>query len=378
VIVLHIPYASHTIDDSDIAAVVDVLKGNFLTTGPKIKEFEQAICDEVGSKYAVAVSNGTAALHIAAMAAGIGAEDEVIVPAITFAASANCVLYCGATPVFADVDKDTLLMDLDDAKRKITSKTKAIIPVHFGGEVCDMDAYEQLAKEHGLHIIQDSAHSLGSKVRRKGQGKFSGQQIWSFHPAKTITTGEGGAITTNDENLYKTLLRLRTHGITRDTSQYINQNHGGWYYEMLDLGFNYRLTDMQAALGISQMQKLPQFAKRRAEIVAHYDKVFDGLPFQVQKSPEWSSPVRHLYTTRMYDKNRRLEVFDALQAKGIGVNVHYIPVHLMPYYKKIGYKPGLCSVAEDAYERLITLPLYPAMTDEMVEYVVSAVNEVMG
>lgn len=374
---MSIPYAAHFIDEEDISAVVESLRMSPLTTGPKIAGFEAVLCEAVGSKYAIAVASGTAALHIAALAMRIEQGDEVIVPALTFAASANCVLYCGGTPVFVDVDPDTMLMDISDVERKISPKTRAIIPVHYGGELCDLDAYSALAEKYGIMLLQDSAHSLGGKIRSKHQGEYPGLQIWSFHPAKTITTGEGGAVTTNDDELYKALLRLRTHGITRDVSQYVSGNEGGWYYEMLDLGYNYRITDFQCALGISQLNKLPRFAKRRAEIVSYYNEAFKNLPIKVQKTPEWSEPVRHLYTIRLDDKARRQEVFNGLQAKGIGVNVHYIPVHLLPYYKKLGYNCGLCPVAEDSYERMITLPLFPAMDDSMVEYVVDAVQDVL-
>lgn len=374
---MNIPYAMHTVDEDDIAAVVEVLRSETLTTGAKVAEFEAALCAKTGARYAVAVSSGAAALHVAALAAGVASGDEAVVPAITFAATANCICYCGGTPVFADVDPDTLLLDIKDVERKITDRTKAILPVHYGGEVCDMDAYAGFAKRHSLAIIQDSAHSLGSTVRGRGQGEYIGQQIWSFHPAKTITTGEGGAVTTNDGELYKALLRLRSHGITRETSQYVNEDAGGWYYEMLELGFNYRLTDIQCALGISQLKKLARFSERRAKIVEYYDSVFAGMPLRVQQSPEWSQPTRHIYTIRLDDKSRRREVFDKLRAKGIGANVHYIPVYWLPYYEKLGYKRGLCPVAEDAYERMVTLPLFADMTDGMVEYVVSAVREIL-
>jgi len=374
---MNIPYAAHSIDDEDIAAVIEVLKSETLTTGPKVAEFESALCAATGAKYAVSASSGAAALHIATLAAGIQPGDEAIVPAITFAATANCVLYCGGTPVFVDVDPDTLLVDMEDVRRKVTNRTRVILPVHFGGELCDIDACVDFSAQHGLSIIQDSAHSLGSTIRGKGQGEYPGQQIWSFHPAKTITTGEGGAVTTNDESLYKALLRFRTHGITRDAAQFVNEKAGGWYYEMLDLGYNYRLTDIQCALGISQLKKLSRFSKRRSEIVAYYDSAFAGFPLKVQQSPEWSTPTRHLYTIRLEDKHHRREVYDKLCAKGIGANVHYIPVYRLPYYEKMGYPRGLCPVAEDAYERLITLPLFATMTDEMVEYVVNAVKEAL-
>jgi len=370
-----IPYGMQTIEGDDIEAVVEVLKSAYLTQGPKIAEFEYALCDATGAKYAVAVASGTAALHLASMAIDIKPGDEVITSPLTFAASANCVLYCGAVPVFADIDADTMLLDIEDVKQKITPKTKAIIPVNYGGEVCDMDAYETLAAKHGLSLIQDCAHSIGSTIRGKHQGSYPGSQIWSFHPVKTITTGEGGAVTTNDVTLYRKLMRLRSHGITRDLSDYVHDNEGSWYYEMLDLGYHYRLTDMQCALGVSQLKKLARFSERRREIVRRYNEAFEGLSLRVQRTPDWSEPVRHLYTVRLNDATRRREVFDLLKSKGIGVNVHYIPVYLMPYYKKLGYKRGLCPVAEEAYNSMITLPLHPKMTDEQVEYVVECVIE---
>jgi UDP-4-amino-4,6-dideoxy-N-acetyl-beta-L-altrosamine transaminase len=371
-----IAYGTQTIEDDDIVAVVEALRSPALTGGKYIASFEQALCRETGAKYAVAVANGTAALHVACMTMGISKGDEVITTPITFAASANCVLYCGGTPVFADIDPDTMLIDIADIERKITSQTEAIIPVHFGGELCNMDAISQLADKYGLQILQDCAHSLGSTINEKNQGEFNGQQIWSFHPVKTITTGEGGAVTTNDENIYKKLLRYRSHGITRDISQYVGEDEGDWYYEMLDLGFNYRITDIQSALGISQLKKLGRFAKRRAEIVARYNEAFSALPLQIQKSPKWSNPVRHIYTIRVQNATERKGIFDKLKTKNIGANVHYIPIYLLPYYQKLGYKRGLCPIAEDSYSRLITIPLYPKMTDEQVEYVIKTVTEV--
>jgi UDP-4-amino-4,6-dideoxy-N-acetyl-beta-L-altrosamine transaminase len=368
-----INYGVQHIDDDDIAAVVETLKSGYLTTGPKVAELEKVLAETVGAKYAAAVSNGTAALHIAAMTLNLQPNDEVITTPITFAASANCILYCGAKPVFADIKTDSMLIDTEDIKRKITPKTRAVIPVHYGGELCDMDALVKLAEEYNLSLIQDCAHSLGGFVCGKPQGAYPGTQTWSFHPVKTITTGEGGAVTTNDEEIYKALLRLRTHGITRNSAQYVNYDEGGWYYEMLDLGFNYRITDIQCALGITQLGKLKRFAERRAAITDRYNEAFVNAPLTVQKSPEWSTPVRHLYTIRLRDKSKRREVFDKLREKNIGVNVHYIPVYLHPYYQKLGYGRGLCPNAEDAYERMITLPLHPSLSDEQVEYVIKAV-----
>ena len=373
----YIHYGRQHIDDDDIAAVVDSLKSGFLTGGPKVAEFENELARTVGAKYAAAVSNGTAALHISVLAANIRPCDEVVISPLTFAASANCVLYAGGVPVFADICKSTLLMDIDQVKRVITPSTKAIIPVHFGGELCNMNEVEDIAQEHGLTIIQDAAHSLGGTVSGKNQGEYPGMQIWSFHPVKTITTGEGGAITTNCPHLDKKLRRLRTHGVTRDPAQFTDGGQGGWHYEMLDLGFNYRLTDFQCALGISQLKKLERFASRRAEIVARYDMAFKNLPLAVQQSPTWSQPVRHLYTIRLNDKSARRQVYDALAAANVGVNLHYMPVYLHPFYRRLGYAPGLCPIAEDAYNRLITLPLHPLLSDEQVEHVIDSVTSAL-
>ena len=375
-----IHYGTQYIDDDDISEVIDSLKSGFLTTGPKVIEFEKALSETVGSRFAVAVNSGTAALHIAAMLAELHPEDEVITSPITFAASSNCVLYCGAKPIFADICPDTMLLDIESVKSKITAKTRAIIPVHYGGEMCDMDAFACLAEEYGLVLIQDAAHSLGGLIRGKPQGAYLGMQIWSFHPVKTITTGEGGAVTTNDESVYEKLIRYRTHGITRDNSQFVqhSEDDGAWYYEMLDLGYNYRLTDFQCALGISQLKKLKGFAQRRKEIVARYNTAFDDMDVLVQKTPEWSDPVRHLYTIRLCDKSQRRVVYEQLQKKNIGVNVHYIPVYWLPYYQKIGYERGICPIAEDSYERMITLPLHPSLSNEQVEYVIEAVRDVVS
>jgi len=374
----YIPYGTQYIDDEDIAAVVSVLKSGYLTTGPKIEEFEKALCEATGSRYAVAVSSGTAALHLSMMTMGLEEGDEVILSPLTFAASANCILYCGGTPVFADIDPNTLLMNIEDAEKKITKRTKAIIAVHYGGECCDMEALSALAEKYGLSLIQDAAHALGSKVYGKPLGRFNGLQAWSFHPVKTITTGEGGAITTNDENLYKALRLLRSHGITRDPGQYEREDEGGWYYEQLDLGYNYRITDIQCALGISQLKKLEWFSKRRSEIVKRYDEAFVNLPIECQRSPGWSEPVRHLYTIRVRNADDRRLYYDMLKTKGLGVNVHYQPVYLLPYYRRLGYKSGLCPNAEDAYSRMITIPLYPAMTDDQVEYVIQTIKELFS
>lgn len=336
----YIPYGTQFIEEDDINSIVSVLTSSNLTTGPKIVEFEQHLCHYTGAKYAVAVSSGTAALHIAMMTLDLSPGDEVITSPLTFVASSNCILYCGGKPVFADIDRETFLLDLNDVERKITKKTKAIIPVHYGGELCDMDGISYLAQKYNLKIIQDCAHSLGSEFRKGNkQGEYEGQQVWSFHPVKTITTGEGGAITTNDISTYNKLRRLKTHGITRDSSQFKSSSPDGeWYYEMLDLGYNYRITDIQCALGISQLKKIGRLIKRRREIVLEYNNRLRDLPLKTQRTPDWCIPVRHLYTIHLYNNQKRKQVFDYLKRKKIGVNVHYIPVYWHPYGKIHSFK----------------------------------------
>lgn len=370
-----IPYGRQTIEDDDIQAVVDVLKSDYLTTGPKIAEFEQIVADYVGAKYAVAISNGTSALHAACFAAGIGPGDEVITTPLTFAASANCVLYCGGTPVFADVDARTYNIDPEDIKRKITDKTRAIIAVHLAGQPCDMDEIHSIAREHNLVVIEDGAHALGSVYKGKKIGSLSDMTTFSFHPVKPITTGEGGMIVTDNESLYKKLLLFRSHGITRDDSL-MNRNDGPWFYQQLDLGYNYRITDIQCALGCSQMKKLDRFLKRRKEIVARYNEAFAGCnnivtPYQL---PETESGW-HLYIVQI-KKHDRKKVFETLRDSGIGVNVHYIPVYMHPYYQEHGYEDVHCRNAEEVYSHIISLPLYPGLSIEQQEYVIRTLKDI--
>jgi UDP-4-amino-4,6-dideoxy-N-acetyl-beta-L-altrosamine transaminase len=376
----YLPYGRQYIDDEDIQAVIEVLKSDFLTTGPKIKEFEEAIADYVGAKYAVAFSNGTAALHGACFAAGINKGDEVITTPMTFAASANCVLYQGGTPVFADINEQTYNIDPKSIEKLINKKTKAIIPVDYTGQPADLNSILELAKKHNLIVIEDAAHALGAKYKGKTVGSISDMTMFSFHPVKHITTGEGGIITTNSHDFYEKLLLFRSHGITRDPEK-LEQNHGPWYYEMQALGYNYRMTDIQAALGISQLKKLGDFLERRKEIVDCYNKAFGErkdliIPYQ---SPE-SDSAWHLYVlklnTKMLGVNRKV-IFEALQRENIGVNVHYIPVHTLPYYQQLGYSIGLCPTAEKHYEEIISLPLYPGMSNADVDDVIKAVNKVI-
>lgn len=368
-----IPYGKQTIEQDDIQAVVDVLKSDFLTTGPKIAEFEQTVADYVGAKYAVAISNGTSALHAACFAAGIEPGDEVITTPLTFAASANCVLYCGGTPVFADVDPKTYNIDPEDIQRKITDRTKAIIAVHLAGQPCDMDAIHSIAREHGLIVIEDGAHALGSVYKGKKVGSMSDMTTFSFHPVKPITTGEGGMIVTDNEDFYKKMILFRSHGITRDDSM-MTRNDGPWFYQQFNLGYNYRITDIQCALGCSQMKKLDRFLARRKEIVARYNEAFadcDNIitPYQLSDTESgW-----HLYIVQVKNCDRR-QVFEAMREKGIGVNVHYIPVYMHPYYQEHGYENVHCANAEEIYSHIISLPLYPGLTSEQQDYVIDTLK----
>lgn len=372
-----IQYGRQTIEEDDIQAVVDVLRSDYLTTGPKIAEFEKMVADYVGAKYAVAISNGTSALHAACFAAGIQPGDEVITTPLTFAASSNCVLYCGGTPVFADVDLKTYNIDPEDIRRKITDKTKAIIAVHLAGQPCDMDEIHKIAKEHDLLVIEDGAHALGSVYKGKKVGTLSDMTTFSFHPVKPITTGEGGMIVTDNEELYQKMMLFRSHGITRDENL-MTRNDGPWFYQQLDLGYNYRITDIQCALGCSQMKKLDRFLARRKEIVARYNEAFADCeniitPYQL---PETESGW-HLYIVQVKNCDRK-KVFESLREQGIAVNVHYIPVYLHPYYQEHGYKDVHCKNAEEVYSHIISLPLYPTLTVEEQEYVIETLKHVIN
>lgn len=369
---MYIPYGRQSIDEADIQAVVDVLRSDYLTTGPKVAEFERKVADYVGAKYAVAVCNGTAALHIACLAAGIGSGDEVITTPITFAASANCVLYCGVDPVFADIDPLTYNIDPKEVERCITSRTKAIIPVHYTGQPCDMEAITAIAKKHNLTVIEDAAHALGAVYNGRKIGSISDMTCFSFHPVKPVTTGEGGMVVTQDEALYRRLLLFRSHGITRD-EDLLTENQGPWYYQQQLLGYNYRITDISCALGISQMDKLDGFLEKRRSIAKRYNEAFaevDGIRTPVQM--ELCESGWHLYMIQVLNRDRR-EVFEALRAAGIGVNVHYIPVYRHPYYQEHGYAGVHCPHGEEFYQRAISLPIYPGLTQEQQDYVIEQV-----
>ena len=376
-----LPYGQQWLDEEDIKAVVEVLRSDWLTTGPKVAEFERVFADFVGAREAVAVSNGTAALHAAMYATGIGPGDEVIVPAMTFAASANCVVFQGGTPVFADVDPDTLLLDPAQAEAKVKPRTKAIIAVDYAGQPCDYDALRAIADRHGLILVADACHSLGGSYKGRPVGSLADLSTFSFHPVKHVTTGEGGMIATDDPKLARRMRVFRNHGITTDHRQ--REQQGSWFYEMVDLGYNYRLTDFQCALGMSQLRKLPGWVARRRDIARHYDAAFAEVPGVVPLGMRRDvSHAYHLYVIRldtMRLRATRTEVFAALRAEGIGVNVHYIPVHLHPFYReRFGTGPGMCPVAEAAYEQIVSLPIFPHMTDADVDDVVRAVRKVLS
>lgn len=376
-----LPYGHQTIDDGDIQAVVDVLRSDWLTTGPKVGEFEEAFAARVSAKHAVSFSSGTAALHAAAFAAGLGPGDEAITSPMTFAATANCMLYQGATPVFADVSPDTLNLGPEQAKARTTPRTKAIFPVDYAGHPADLDGFLEMAERLGLIVIEDACHALGAQYRARDVGGIAHMTVFSFHPVKHVTAGEGGMVTTNDAKLAETLRRFRNHGITSDAHQ--RQREGQWFYEMVLLGFNYRLTDIACALGMEQLRKLEGNLARRREIASRYTTAFKVLPgMLVPHVREDVTPAWHLYPVRL-DLEKlsgdRAQVFRALRGENIGVNVHYIPVHRHPYYRdRFGYCGGEFPAAEDAYERLISLPMFHGMTDQDVEDVIVAVQKVLG
>lgn len=373
-------YGHQYIDDADIQAVVDVLRSDYLTCGPKIEEAEKKLCEVTGAKYAVLCSNGTAALHIACLAAGVCPGDEVITTPITFAASANCALYCGAKPVFADINEETYNIDPENVAALTNDKTKAVVAVDFTGQSVELDALLAHCKKNNLVLIEDGAHVIGTSYNGRKNGSIADMTTLSFHPVKTVTCGEGGAVLTNNEEYYQKLLLYRTHGITRDEKQMVHKSHGSWYYEQVCLGYNYRITDMQAALLISQLDKLPLFSARRKEIVKAYDEAFSKLPqLFVQKEIPESDTTRHLYILRICpDKLSidRKQFFEALAAENVCCNVHYVPTYYFPYYEKLGYQKGSCPKAEKLYNEMISLPLYYAMTNEDVADVIAAVTKI--
>lgn len=383
-----IPYGRQWIDDNDIAAVVEVLRSDWLTQGPSVEAFEAVVAARVGAKHAIAVSNGTAALHLAALALDFGPGDVLWTSPITFVASANCALYAGASVDFVDVEPGTALMDAEAFERKLDAAAaagtlpKAVVPVHLAGQPCDMARIRAAAQRYGVAVIEDAAHAIGGSYGATPVGacEFSDMATFSFHPVKVVTTGEGGMITTNDDGLAEKLRLLRTHGITRDTSLMTREPDGPWYYEQIALGYNYRITDLQCALGISQMRRLDEFVARRAELAARYDRLLAELPVNPLVQREGRASGWHLYVITLAPEagRSRREVFDSLRAADIGVNVHYIPVHLQPYYRELGFNPGDFPVSEEYYKGAITLPLYASMTEADQDTVVAALKEALA
>ena len=374
-----IPYGRQCLDEDDIQAVVEVLRSDWLTTGPKVREFEEAFAEYVGAKYAVAVSSGTAALHSAMYAIDIGPGDEVIVPPMTFASTANCVVFQGGTPVFADVDPDTLLIDPAQVGARIRPNTKAIIAVDYAGQPCEYDELRKIARQNGIRLVADGCHALGAEYKGQKVGTLADVTVFSFHPVKHITTGEGGAATTDDGKLAQRMRLFRSHGIMSDYSQ--REAQGTWYYEMVDLGYNYRITDIQCALGLSQLKKLPAFLARRREIAARYNEVLRQIkgiePLKVRDSVQHAY---HLYVVRIVKEQcgkDRAQVFKTLRDAGIGANVHYVPVHLHPFYRnRFSTDPGLCPVANEIYRHIISLPMHPSLSEADMERVIDVLRSI--
>jgi len=374
-----LPYGRQSIEEEDIAEVVNVLRSDWLTTGPQVERFEEAFADQIGPRRTVAVSSGTAALHTAIFALDAGEGDEIILPALTFCATANCVLYQDATPVFADVDPDTLLIDPSTVEALITERTRAVISVDYTGHPCDYDRLSALCEHHGIALVDDASHALGARYHGKAIGTLADLTTFSFHPVKHITSGEGGLIATDDEEWASAMKRFRNHNISTEFRQ--RETNATWHYDVVGLGYNYRLTDIQCALALNQLSRLPAWLERRRQIARAYSEAFRELdavhPLAVDADVEHAW---HLYVIQL-DLDQltvdRGEVFRALRAEGIGVNVHYIPVHLHPWYQdRLGTAPGLCPVTERAYERIISLPIFQGMTDSDVEDVIVAVNKV--
>lgn len=376
-----IGYGRQWIDDDDVRAVADVLQSDLITTGPKVAELEKALALYTKSSYAVVVSNGTAALHCACIAAGIGQGDEVITTPLTFAASANCALYCGAKPVFADINPDTYNIDPDSIEKCITDKTKAVVAVDFTGQAVEISRIKEICDKHNLVFIEDAAHAIGTKYEGQPIGSLADMTCFSFHPVKTITSGEGGAITTNNEEFHQKLVLAHTHGIVKEEAYMDEKGVGLWYYEQKSLGYNYRMTDFQAALLLSQLNKLEKFKGRRQEIVERYNKAFAEMPeIIIQKNIPESDTCNHLYVIRLnFDvlACNRKQFFDAMGAENVQPQVHYVPVYWFPYYQQLGYRKGLCPIAENTYKGIMSIPLYPKMSDHDVEDVIHAVKKVV-
>jgi len=383
-----IPYGRQNISEEDIQAVVEVLRSDFLTQGPMVPEFEKVICEYTGARYAVSVNSATSGLHLACLALGLGKGDWLWTTPITFVASANCGLYCGASVDFVDIDPLTWNICVKELKLKLIQAKqesripKVLVAVHLCGLPCDMEQIYELSREYGFRVIEDAAHAIGGKYFGQpiGSGQYSDITVFSFHPVKTITTGEGGMTLTNDKKFADKMELLRSHGITRDPDKMTSKPRGSWYYEQVDLGFNYRMTDLQAALGISQLRRLDEFVSQRHKIADRYDEILSNLPLQLPvRSPDKYSGL-HLYVVRIKDsevKNNHRKVFESLREQGIGVNLHYIPVHTQPYYKNIGFKVGDYLQAESYYSEAISLPMFPDLTEIEQDKVVNALKKAL-
>lgn len=377
----YLPYGRQVIDEDDIAAVVAVLRSPWLTTGPTVDEFESSLAQFCGTTYAVAVSSGTAALHATMASLGIGPGDEVIVPAMTFVATANCAVFQGARPIFADVQADTLLVDPQEVEQKVTACTKAVIAVDYAGQPCDYDRLQQICVLHGMSLVADACHAIGGSYKGRAVGSLARISTFSFHPVKNMTTGEGGAVTTNDQELAARLRRFRSHGVTMDFRERLKG--GTWYYEMVELGWNYRLTDVQCALGLSQLRKLPGWIERRNVIAELYSAAIKAARLDADVRPLGRACYEHRHGWHLYvvrvPPHRRAAIFTAMRKDGIGVNVHYLPVHLHPFYRqRFGTGPGLCPVAEAAYAELLSLPMFPTMTENDIARVVESLRAALG
>lgn len=375
-------YGRQWITEEDIEAVRESLLSNYITSGPNVDKLEERLCEYTGAAYTTVVSNGTAALHIACLAAGIGEGDEVITTALTFMASANCALYCGATPVFADISADDYNIDPKKIREKITPKTKAIVAVDFAGVSIKHEEIRQICDEYNLIFIEDAAHAIGTSTDDKMVGSIADMTCFSFHPVKTVTAGEGGAVLTNRLDLHKKLQILRSHGIVREEEDMIEAPHEGvWVYEQQMLGYNYRMTDFQAALLLSQLDRIDFFISRRREIVNRYNEAFSSMSeLLLQSEPEGTASGRHLYVIRLnldLLTCTRRQFFDAMSAENVQCQVHYVPVYWSPYYKSLGYKQGLCPNVEEIYKGILSIPLYPKLTDSDVEDVITAVKKII-
>lgn len=378
-------YGRQSINGQDIKAVEEVLLSDFLTQGPSIERFERCVAEYCGAKYAVAVTNATSALHIACKAVGLSHGDTLWTSPITFVASANCGRYCGAKVNFVDIDDATYNMSVDELEKKLATgdSPKIVVPVHLCGQSCDMERIHTLAQKYGFMVIEDASHALGAtyKDTRVGSCRYSDMTVFSFHPVKIVTTGEGGMVLTNNKKLYEKLVLYRSHGITRDASKMTKESDGPWYYQQIELGYNYRMTDIQAALGYSQMERLDTFVARRRQLAQRYDELLADLPIQIPKQSADTNSSWHIYVARL-DKTRisksKVEIFEEMKKCGVTLNLHYIPVHLQPYYQSLGFKQGDFPVSERYYEEAFTLPIYYELTDEQQDQVVRALREVLS